>query len=47
MGSAKHGMKIELKELRDFKAIKSFIAYPMAYLGGDEPDNLICDLHEF
>jgi hypothetical protein len=42
MGSKKHGMKVELKEPRDFKDIKSFIAYPMAYLGktsiGDLPE---------
>ena len=33
MGSAKHGVRIEIKEPRDFRDIKSFIAYPMAYLG--------------
>lgn len=42
MGSAKHGIKIELKEPRDFHDIKSFIAYPMAYVGkstiGDLPE---------
>jgi hypothetical protein len=42
MGSAKHGIKIEIKEPRDFKDIKSFIAYPMSYIGkttiGDLPE---------
>jgi len=33
MGSADHGIRIELKEPHDFKDIKSFIAYPMAYVG--------------
>jgi hypothetical protein len=42
MGSAEYGIKIEIKEPRDFKDIKSFIAYPMAYVGkstiGDLPE---------
>jgi hypothetical protein len=42
MGSAEHGMKIEIKEPRDFEDIKSFIAYPMSYVGkttiGDLPE---------
>jgi len=33
MGSTKRGVRIKLKEPRDFKDIKSFIAYPMAYVG--------------
>jgi hypothetical protein len=42
MGSAKHGIKIEIKEPHDFEDIKSFIAYPMSYVGkttiGDLPE---------
>lgn len=42
MGSIEHGIKIEIKEPRDFNDIKSFIAYPMAYVGkstiGDLPE---------
>lgn len=42
MGSAEHGIKIEIKEPRDFNDIKSFIAYPMSYVGkstiGDLPE---------
>lgn len=42
MGSAQHGIKIEIKEPRDFVDIKSFIAYPMSYVGkttiGDLPE---------
>lgn len=33
MGSREHGIKIEIKEPRDFNDIKSFIAYPISYLG--------------
>jgi hypothetical protein len=33
MGSKEHGIKIEIKEPKDFHDIKSFIAYPLAYLG--------------
>jgi hypothetical protein len=33
MGSREHGIKIEIKEPKDFRDIKSFIAYPLAYLG--------------
>ena len=33
MGSLKHGIKIEIKEPKDFHNIKSFIAYPLSYLG--------------
>jgi len=33
MGSAEHGIKIELKEPHEFRDIKSFIAYPMSYIG--------------
>jgi hypothetical protein len=33
MGSKKHGIKIEIKEPKDFHDIKSFVAYPLAYLG--------------
>ncbi len=33
MGSRDHGIKIEIKEPKDFRDIKSFIAYPLAYLG--------------
>lgn len=42
MGSSQHGIKIEIKEPKDFKDIKSFIAYPMSYVGkstiGDLPE---------
>jgi hypothetical protein len=42
MGSAEHGIKIEIKQPLDFKDIKSFIAYPMSYVGkttiGDLPE---------
>jgi len=33
MGSKEHGIKIEIKEPKDFRDIKSFIAYPISYLG--------------
>jgi hypothetical protein len=33
MGSKEHGIKIEIKEPKDFRDIKSFIAYPLSYLG--------------
>lgn len=33
MGSTEHGIKIEVKEPHDFRDIKSFIAYPMSYVG--------------
>lgn len=33
MGSSKHGMTIEIREPQNFRDIKSFIAYPMAYIG--------------
>ena len=33
MGSQEHGIKIEIKEPKDFHDIKSFIAYPLSYLG--------------
>jgi len=33
MGSKEHGIKIEIKEPKDFHDIKSFIAYPLSYLG--------------
>lgn len=33
MGSSKHGIKIEIKEPKDFHDMKSFIAYPLSYLG--------------
>jgi hypothetical protein len=42
MGSPEHGIKIEIKEPRDFNDVKSFIAYPMSYVGkttiGDLPE---------
>ncbi len=42
MGSAEHGIKIEIKEPKDFHDIKSLVAYPMAYIGkttiGDLPE---------
>jgi len=42
MGSIEHGIKIEIKEPHDFNDIKSFIAYPMSYVGkttiGDLPE---------
>jgi len=40
MGSAKHGIEIEIKEPHDFNDIKSFIAYPMGYLGKTTIGNL-------
>ena len=42
MGSAKHGMEIVINEPKNFSEIKSFIAYPLAYVGkttiGDLPE---------
>jgi hypothetical protein len=40
MGSAEHGIKVEIKEPRDFNDIKSFIAYPMSYIGKTTIGNL-------
>ena len=40
MGSAEHGIRLEIKEPRDFKDIKSFIAYPMSYIGKTTIGNL-------
>ena len=42
MNRKEHGIKIEVKESRHFNDIKSFIAYPMSYVGkttiGDLPE---------
>ena len=40
MGSSKRGIKIELKEPKDFNDIISFIAYPMSYVGKTTIGNL-------
>lgn len=36
MGSRQHGIKIEIKEPKDFHDIQSLIAYPLSYLGGSQ-----------
>lgn len=36
MGSREHGIKIEIKEPKDFRDIQSLIAYPLSYLGGSQ-----------
>jgi hypothetical protein len=40
MGSTEHGIKIKIKEPRDFNDIKSFIADPMSYTGKSTIGNL-------